>query len=64
MVHGGIFKEMELGRKTQVERTGGPMGGGISEMAMRLGSLGDTRETRIVEASIAQIRLGQNTGLT
>lgn len=40
------------------------MCGGISETAMRLGSLGDTSETRIVEASIAQIRLGQNTGLT
>lgn len=65
LVHGGIFKEMDLGRKTQqVERTGGPVCGGIGEMAMRLGSVGNTGHTKVAEDSVAQIRLSQNTGLT
>lgn len=65
LVHGGIFKEIELGRKKQhVERIGGPVCGGISEMAMRVGSFSDTGHTRVVGDSVERIRPEQNTGLT
>lgn len=40
------------------------MCGGVSEVAMKLGSLSDTGQTRVVEDSVAEIKLGQNIGFT